>query len=287
MSVEDLKTKLRYVRVSGSEDLSRFPDFLIVGPQRTGTTWLHAHLRFHPEIFLSEPKEIFFFSRLKMRGDARFESDELAWYLRFFDEPLWRRAAKSAMCLRRSRSVYRPVVRGEATASYAAMDEDLIDEVVAINPDIKVVTMVRDPVDRAWSHAKKDLVRKTGRSVSEIDPAEFEAFFSDDYQLRCADYAGNHRRWRERLQPENLFVGFFEDVDQRPAQFLRDAMSFLGVHSDDRYVTADVHEQVNPTAGTPIPDRHRAYLENLLRDQVAWVAELGAARASQGRAAAS
>ena len=43
------------------------------------------------------------------------------------------------------------------------MDGDLIDEVVTLNPEIRVVLMVRDPVERAWSHAKKDLVRNRGR----------------------------------------------------------------------------------------------------------------------------
>ena len=246
---EDIRSQLRYVKTDGTEDLRLFPDFLIVGPQRTGTTWLHAHLRFHPEVFLSEPKEIFFFSRLRMAGDPRFESDRLSWYLRFFREPLWRRVAKSALCLRRSGELYRPRIRGEATASYAAMDDELIDEVVALNPDVKVITMVRDPVERAWSHAKKDLVRKTGRRVDEVPAEEFRAFFEDDYQIRCASYVANHDRWRKRLRDGNLFVGFFDDVANRPVQFLRDAMEFLGLRYDDRYIADDVGEQVNPTAG--------------------------------------
>ena len=60
---ESIRRQLRHVRVSDpAVRLERFPDFFIVGPQRTGTTWLHAHLRFHPQIFLAEPKELFFFA---------------------------------------------------------------------------------------------------------------------------------------------------------------------------------------------------------------------------------
>ncbi len=270
---DDLISKLRYVETDGSEDLALFPDFLIVGPQRTGTTWLHAHLRIHPQIFLSEPKELFFFSRLKAKGDSRFESNRLSWYLQFFEEPLWRRLAKSALCLRGSGELYRPIVRGEATASYAAMDDDLIDEVVTLNPEIKVITMVRDPVERAWSHAKKDLVRKTGRSVENVPAEEFKAFFRDDYQLRCAAYVDNHERWRKHLHPGSLLVGFFDDVAERPARFLRDVMTFLGVRSDDRYIADDVGEQINPTPGTSIPEHYRTYLEVLLAEQIAALAD--------------
>ena len=74
---EQVKRALRWVKVSGAEDLTRFPDFLILGPQRTGTTWLHAHLRYHPQIFLTEPKELYFFSSLKTRDPRRFVTDQL------------------------------------------------------------------------------------------------------------------------------------------------------------------------------------------------------------------
>src|SRR5512147_848625 len=106
---ETSRSSPRYVKVSGDANLRYFPDFLIIGPQRTGTTWLHAHLRFHPQIFLSEPKELYFFSSLERRDSKRFVSDQLAWYLRFFRDPLWRRAAKTAICLRRHGELYRPV----------------------------------------------------------------------------------------------------------------------------------------------------------------------------------
>jgi hypothetical protein len=181
-----IRQRLHHVKVRGDIDLSRFPDFLIVGPQRTGTTWLHAHLRFHPEIFLAEPKELFFFSRLKTRDHPRFQSDDLSWYLRFFEDPTWRWLAKNAVTLWRQRTTYHPRVRGEATASYAALDRDVIDEIAALNPEIKVIMMIRDPVDRAWSHAKKDLVRKTKRRVNEVPESEFRAFFTDPYQRQCA-----------------------------------------------------------------------------------------------------
>lgn len=269
MLAREVRSKLRYVRAEGSEDLALFPDFLIVGPQRTGTTWLHAHLRFHPQILLSEPKEIFFFNRLKSRDHPRFESADLSWYLSHFSEPWPRRLAKTALCLWRCREIYHPIVRGEATASYAAMDQDLIDEVVALNPDVKVIMMIRDPVDRAWSHAKKDLVRKTGRRVEQVPAEEFREFFRDEYQISCANYVRNHDNWQERVRPGHLYVGAFEEITRRPHELMLEVMSFLGVRSDPRYISADVHEEVNPTAKSSVPEEYRAYLEDLFDDEIA------------------
>lgn len=255
----------------GPLDIGRFPDFLIIGPQRTGTTWLHANLREHPEIFLSRPKEIFYFSRIKNRDDPKFESADLGWYLRFFSDPLWLYTYKQTMSLTRYRCPYRPRVRGEATASYAAIDRDVIEDIATLKPDIKVIMMVRNPIDRAWSHAKKDLSRNRFRPLDEVGDDEFQAFFRDPYQMQCARYAECLENWSACLPPESIMVGRFDDVATRPEEFLTDALRFIGVSSDPRFMPPAAREEINPTAAPTVPDRHRAFLEELLADELeAW-----------------
>ncbi len=264
-----LRAKLRYVKLPARNGVfGPFPDFLIAGPQRTGTTWLHANLRFHPEILLSRPKEIFFFNRLKTPEHPKFRSDRLEWYLRFFREPAWLAGLKHALCLWRYGRPYRPRVCGEATASYAALDTDVIGEVVALNPRIKVILMIRDPVERAWSHAKKDLARNRGRDVRDVSRAEFERFFRDDYQRRCARYVEQYENWSAHLPPGHVAVYLFDDIGRRPEDLLLEVMAFLGVASDRRYVSPAARKPVNPTAGEPVPDEYRRLLEDLLREEI-------------------
>lgn len=269
MIPESTRRQLRFVRVSEANiSLGRFPDFLIVGPQRTGTTWLHAQLRFHPQIFLSEPKELFFFSSLETPDSRRFQSDELSWYLQFFRDPAWRALAKTAICLWKYGRLYRPIVRGEATASYAVLGRDVIQDIVALNPRIKVILTVRDPVERAWSHAKKDLIRNRGRDPGSVSDEEFRAFFDEPHQRRCARYVECCDNWGAYLRPGHLFVGFFDDIARRPEEFLLDVMSFLGVASERRYISRDARQSVNRTETSAVPPHHRKYLEELLRDDV-------------------
>lgn len=266
---ETTAKKLRWVKgAHKGMDVSRFPDFLIVGPQRTGTTWLHAHLRDHPRIFLSEPKELFFFSRLKTPDHPKFESSDLGWYLRRFRDPLWRRLVKTGGALWRYQQPYWPEVRGEATASYAAMDEDVIEEITALNPDIRIILMVRNPVDRAWSHAKKDLLRRSKREVSEVPEQEFKAFFTDEYQLRCSRYVENCDNWTDHLKPGHLLLCFFEDIALRPRELLIKVMAFLGVAATERFIADDVHESINPSGPSRIPATYRLFLEELLRPEM-------------------
>ena len=259
---------LRHVKAGpGPVDISRFPDFLIIGPQRTGTTWLHFHLRWHPQLMCPFSKEIFFFSRLKDHHDPKFESDQLNWYLGHFHDPPWLWALKQARCLARYRRPYRVRVRGEATASYAPIDRDVIEEIALLNPDIKVIMMVRDPIERAWSHAKKDLVRNSGRAFEEVSDHEFEVFFDNDYQRRCARYVDNLDNWSACLKDGHVKVGRFDDLRSRPEDYLLEVMEFLGVDADHRYVE-DSARPVNPTGDQNIPAHHRRFLEELLAEDV-------------------
>ncbi len=267
--------RLRYVRVSDPRtiDLRLFPDFLIIGPQRTGTTWLHANLREHPEVLLSEPKELFFFSRLKPLGThkPREISPELADYLRAFRERPLRYFYKQGFNLLYNKRFYRPRVRGEATATYAAMDRDVIADIKTLRPELKAVMMLRDPVERAWSHAKKDLVRNAGRPIEEVGDKEFEAFFRDPYQLRCAQYEHNLANWRAVLGEDQVFAGSFEDIQTHPVDLMCRVMRFLGVDDDPRFAGRSVHKAVNPAGGSGVPERYRTMLEEILLEQIdAW-----------------
>jgi hypothetical protein len=261
--------RLHYVKVSDAAlSLDRFPDFLIAGPQRTGTTWLHANLRYHPEIFLSEPKELLFFSRLKTPDSPKFRSNDLAWYLQFFRDPAWRYALKTAITLWKYRQLYRPRVRGEATASYAALDPDIISEIATLNPDMKVIVMIRNPIERAWSHAKKDLVRNRKRRIEEVAESEFTAFFNDPYQRQCARYMENYDNWAAHLKDGHLLGAYFDEISTHPEALLLRVMSFLGVTSSTRYIDRAVREAVNPTAASEVPEHYRRFLADLLKDDI-------------------
>ena len=265
-----IRERLRYCEIESERlTLDRFPDFLIIGPQRTGTTWLHAILRGHPEVSLAEPKELFFFSRLKDRTSPRFESAQLDWYLSHFRDPAARWIARQARSLVRLGRPYRPRMRGEATASYAAMDRDLIEEIAALRPGLKVLMMVRHPVDRAWSHAKKDLARNRGRRSEEVGEEEWKCFFRDPYQLRCARYEENLANWSACFPAANIFVGTFEQVEQQPVELLRRVTRFLGVSEEARFVDPHLlRSVVNPTGRSEVPERFRVFLEDLFRNEI-------------------
>lgn len=149
------------------------------------------------------------------------------------------------------------------------MDRDLLEEIAVLGPATKILMMVRHPVDRAWSHAKKDLVRNRGRRAADVADAEWTAFFRDPYQLRCARYADNLANWRACFGNDQVFFGTFEEVEREPARLLQRVTEFLGVRPDPGLVDpALLRAVVNPTGKSEVPEKFRLVLEDLLKDEI-------------------
>lgn len=298
--------EFNHIRVSRQDGVVRghFPDFMIVGPQRTGTTWLATNLRHHPEIFLSFPKELYFFNRLAEaksshslhyerlnRGvwrkglgsmirqlikigymdfyrTGRRNANELEWYLKFFEEDDWGVSLVKRMVGEQTDLPGEvPKVRGEATASYAVLEHGVIQDIVRLNPDIKIVLMIRDPVERAWSHAKKDLVRDGVRSFKEIASEDFIEYLSSPYMIKCGTYTAAIENWKAYLKPDHLFVGMYDELRSAPAELLLRLYDFLGVEVNERYISQRVQNVINKTNEIEIPAECRTYLEDIYQEE--------------------
>ena len=266
-------TELSRIPVSGPGlDLSRVPDFLLIGPQRTGTTWLHHHLFRHPSIFLPRQKETYFFSRLEKAGKKEPNFTGLDDYLEraMSDSPRdWIR--KSIHALRQSGTRYRPVVRGESTATYAILEPEIIGEICRINPDLKAIMMLRDPLERAWSHARKDLFWHGVPDPEDFPLEDFQKFCRASGQTRLARYSEIAEKWRAHLKPGHLFIGRFDDISANPETTLEAIHHFLGVPAGRRYMDAGkLEKRINPAPEVAIPPAALDYLREQLED---WISD--------------
>jgi hypothetical protein len=260
--------------------LDKFPDFLILGPQRTGTTWLAENLRLHPNVFVTEPKEVYYFSGLGEPAAWPEAPDDLEWYLQHFHESKLTIVAKQFNALRRFRKLYKPMVRGEATATYAAAISDAaMDDLLAMNPNLKCILMLRNPIQRAWSHVKKDLLNVSHlnvreRDLSEVSESEILDFILSPYQIKCGKYADQINRWQSRLKSGNLFIGVFDDLSQAPERLLLDVYRFLGIPGDAKLLPKLVRTSIERTDSVAnagkreMPASIQSCLANLFADDI-------------------
>ncbi|MFN8196501.1 MAG: sulfotransferase [Nocardioidaceae bacterium] len=145
--------------------MSRWPDFFIAGAPKAGTSALHAALAGHPALHLSNPKEPKFFlcdGTPPRREDHRGPGDAHSrqeWVWRESDYlDLWRDAPPGAL-------------RGESTPFYLA-EPEAHRRIAEVAPDAKIVVMLRDPVDRAysnWMHLWSDGLEPIGDFMEAIE----------------------------------------------------------------------------------------------------------------------
>jgi hypothetical protein len=243
----------------------RFPDFFCIGPQRTGSTWLHASLVRHPEILMHRDKETFFFSTIGNTSSPRYRYPDLKAYLDSFKDTFGEVALKNYHALRRCGQLYKPHILGESTASYCVLEPLVLEDIRTINPNIKIIMLLRDPVERAWSHANKDLVRDTGKAATD---EQYLDFFSRPDQLARADYQAIIERWRGFLKPGHILLAPSARIESDPAGLVSEVLGFLG--ASDRQAASARHlvSRQNPTAGESIPANLRKELEGVLGHRI-------------------
>lgn len=268
----EVLARLKFAKLSDpTADASLMPTFFLAGPQRTGSTWLYHQLKRHPQVFLTAVKELYFLNTLKKPDHPQHITDDLAWYLQHFQESPEVRAARNQQCLADFDCAYDPKVRGEATASYAAdLDEARLSDVVALIPNLKVIVVARNPVERAWSHAKLDLARRRGRCVADIPAREFDEYFAQEWIRRCGMYRDLSDRWTRALRPGHFRLELFDHIVQRPRDLVRGLLRFLDIDDDDRYLSAGDTGKNESEVTEAVPEPWKSRLVSIYRDELAY-----------------
>src|SRR5262245_4918474 len=176
--------------------MDKLPNFLYIGTSKAGSTWLYDVVNRHPEIYMASGKGLFFFSTHYERG--------LEWYASHFA------AARGER------------IRGEVSHGYL-YDEKACERMAAMDPELKLMVCLREPLDRAFSEYLDGV--KNGRVR-----ASFEAQIErDPWLLERGRYARYLAPYLERFGRERVHVGIFDELRSDPDAFARKLFEFLGV----------------------------------------------------------
>ena len=192
-------------------------DFMIAGVQKGGTTSLDAYLRQHPGISMAKKKEVHFFDK---RPPTHIPPIDYAIYHRQFD---WARRAEGALL-------------GEATPILTWWTGSL-ERLWRYNPQIKVITLLRDPVERAWSHFRMDKrLQREGASFSDSIRTERERARRnlpkqdrERSQVARGYYAHQVRNLQRLFRDDQLLFLRSEYLSRSPQDTLDKVTDFLGV----------------------------------------------------------
>jgi len=186
-------------------------DFLCVGPQRTGTTWLYKVLQQHSALYLPESvKETMFFDRYYERGAD--------WYASYFEN-----SQAEQLC-------------GEIAPTYFD-NSDVPQRIHQFAPHPDIFISLRHPAERAFSlfihHLRKGRVPRDFWLAVEQKPRV----------LSAGRYATHIPRWQSTFGKDQVHVLFLDDIRSDPQAVINQVCEWLGVESISQPDSAN--EKVN------------------------------------------
>lgn len=217
------------------------PDFLCVGMPDAVTTGLFHLLRQHPEAFVAPLLGVNFFNRrVWPHGTAWVGSDTparaadaLRDYLRRIARPNARWVRVLALLLEEevSQDWYGSVFsdwgvgrrRGDVSPDYCMLPEVEIGQILALNPGVRIVLLLRDPATRALFELRSDLGRTPTAADIDARLAADPAFAA---RSRCDAIVAP---WRTLVPAEQLFLARCEEAEAAPADFAARLAAFVGL----------------------------------------------------------
>ncbi|HTT99487.1 MAG TPA: sulfotransferase [Rhizomicrobium sp.] len=230
----------------------RYPDFLCVGAQKAGTSWLDKNLRRHPKLWLPPIKEIQYFNDLHVPESrawtGRHRRDRGAMMMRHYltkteaEDWNYRRISVLADIIASpiSDRWYGRIFSlagadqmcGEVSPDYATIPDTGIAHILKLSPGIRIVLSLRDPIARSWSQMRMDIRRGQRKELHELEAG---AMNRDLYNR--ADYPTIIENWRKFIPDDRLHVIFLDDIEATPEAVLESVCGFLGVGSHARLST--------------------------------------------------
>ncbi|MGK7943275.1 MAG: sulfotransferase [Microcystaceae cyanobacterium] len=285
---------------------SKNPYFIGIGAQKAGTSWLYKKLIRHPQIWITPVKEIHFFDRGPSCSPSPFtrlfeprkalnkvypaeiisaakhgDIEKISWYCKFlfgYYDVNWYvdlfSTAKSHQ------------IAGEITPEYSILDREDIARISAINPDAKLIFLLRNPIDRTWSQ-----LRFKNRKLSQklISANEIISFIKEKRVTLRNDYERTLDNYLAYFDSSQILVGFYDAIIDNQSGLLTGITDFLGVSPfEERLLNKEIYVNVSPSQSipkevkdylvetyTPSIERMAKYLGSYAAK---WYAELGSDR---------
>lgn len=229
----------RYVK-SGARSWGRLtapirplPDFLVVGAKRGGTTSLWNWLLAHPQM-------------IPMFPAAQNLKSSHYFYMHFDKGPAWYRGFFRTSLTRRRRLLGPRTVTGEASPYYL-FDPRVPQRIHQLMPDVKIIILLRDPVERAYSHYRERVHEGVETlSFSDALTAESDRLRGEEEHMRedpfyysrphdwfsyasRGEYAAQVSRYLEIFPRENVHIVQSEDLYRNPQVVFNSTTDFLGL----------------------------------------------------------
>ncbi len=216
-------------------------------------------------------KELHYFDqlgRVKRSSPSRVRDER---DLRFL-ENMKRLSAKPYMDLEHYARLFEPkgsLLSGDISPNYSTLSDKVIRRIVRYFPNLKVIFLARDPVERVWSHLSMEV------RYQQIEP--FDATNIDEVNRKLLRRGMLLRsypsaivaRWKRYVHPDRFHIYFFDDLQRKPSELRRSILDFLGADPDKQgsRVTAD-HNSWTKVDKLVLTDKVRSHLARFFKKEL-------------------
>jgi len=262
--------------------------FLGIGAARSGSSWLWKQLRRHQEIWMPPVKEVHYFDRdpsypspsylspdsilERLTGRERYHQQYRKRLLKeLLKDVVWFRPSNLTWTYRYFfkscsiewyKSLFESVgnrLKGEITPAYSILTQEDVAHIRQLFPNLKVLFLIRNPIDRAWSHVRYD--NKTGKVSDLNDLEESKSVIESESQELRSDYLRSYRIWTNEFGKKQVYLDFYDRIQESPQKLLGDVGEFLGLRDPDGLYEAEKSDRrVNSSPKSEMPEEIRGYL---------------------------
>ncbi|MEC4983987.1 MAG: sulfotransferase [Oscillatoria sp. PMC 1068.18] len=196
----------------------KLPTFLIIGVQKAGTTSIYDYLQAHPQVYMSPIKEINFFEEDWENADEETKAKKPnginSWekYCQLFA------AAQDELAL------------GEASPNYLFKSENSAANIHFYLPDVKMVAILRNPVERAYSDYLMHVRDAIGKPKSLVEQAQNVPLTS--FTIRKGFYSEQLKYFFAKFKREQIQVYLYDELVKNPVAMMQNMYSFIGVDNN-------------------------------------------------------
>jgi len=260
-------------------------DFLGIGVQKSATTWLFEILRQHDDIWMPPRKELHYFDRslsypspsilsteklnerltgnekhnklFRIRlNDMSYEklnTNKVNWYHKYYFSTYnddWYRSLFDDGIGK---------IKGEITPAYSILNKNDIKHIKSMFPDLKIILILRNPIERVLSQIKYRMTKK--RLDTNASTVEIKNFIDSSNQEFRSDYLTILDNWEAIFPKNQMFIGFYDEIASNPKSFIEKVFNFLEVKSVP-FSNDVLTQKINTSIDVEMPEEIIEYVTN-------------------------
>jgi len=266
-------------------------NFIGIGAQKSGTSWLFRNLKKLPDFSLLPIKELRYFdrhpkypSRKGLFDDFSFKKvanpdwlfgfrvyflrefrhqnfSTIKWKLKYFfskaNDDLYLSFFKNLEGL-----------KGEVTPSYSILEKEDIQKMYRLAPDAKLILLLRNPIYRAWSQYLHDRRKIKGYLNQKIEPEEAIRYLNSEKQILRSDYERTIENYLSVYPKSQMLIGFFDAIAEQPEDLMHSVVEFIGGNTEHISNYLDLKQKFNVNQKVEMPEEVFEFLKSKYREPI-------------------